>query len=66
MLNNKRFYPDKQLAIKLAEKRILPKGYKSEDYNIINSSLPKQIAMLIYKEYLHILKFGVINEDYDL
>lgn len=42
-------------ATKIATKRILPLGWKPEDYLVVNDETPLQIAKLIFKEVKHLL-----------
>ena len=45
-------------ALTLAKSRILPKGYKPEDYFMVDPKLPFKIAKLILKEALHIIQMN--------
>jgi hypothetical protein len=45
-------------AVRLATKRVLPAGFKPEDYLIVtgSSDIPRRIAMMIVLEAQHLLK----------
>jgi hypothetical protein len=42
-------------AIKEAEKKILPAGYKPEDYFCVGEEFPLRIAQMLVKEVKHII-----------
>ena len=42
-------------AVKIASSRVLPKGYKPEDYLIVSDQIPLMIAKMIVKEAQHIM-----------
>lgn len=43
-------------AIRLATKRVLPAGFKPEDYLIVSQDIPRRIAVMIVLEAQHLLK----------
>lgn len=45
-------------AIQIARKKILPAGFKPEDYFVIGNDFPLRIAILIVKEANYILKYN--------
>lgn len=46
----------RKTRIKEAYKRILPPGYKPEDYLLVDAKYPKRVAKLIVEEIKHIQK----------
>lgn len=45
-------------AIRIATIRVLPAGFKPEDYLIVNDSIPLKIASMIVKEALHLIEMN--------
>lgn len=45
-------------AILLATRRVLPAGYKPEDYLIVGESFPKRIAIMVALEAQYLIKMG--------
>lgn len=45
-------------AIQIATNRVLPAGFKPEDYLVVNDTIPLKIASMIVKEALHLIEMN--------
>lgn len=57
-MNKKTNLSDEDI-LNIAKNRVLPPGYKPEDYSIISNDISIRIAKLIYNEFIHIKKVEV-------